>query len=402
MPPKYTKPEAIDTKPLKIAFVHSFYREESSGENLAVIDQANMLAEDGHQISVIAARTSERDLLPTSLTRTGLRVLSGFGQNPISELNHLKPDVVHVHNLFPNFGTRWLSKAKFPIVTTLHNVRTLCAAGNFFRNGSFCNNCLGGSSLSALRHRCYHNSALQTLPLTVVTACPEKNPQLSRPEKVIFLTEKSRLIFEERFPGFFEGRAEVIPNFSRELAYIPELPRIADNKRQGWVFAGLVSSSKGILNLIANWPPDEQLEVFGEGPDFIEAQKQSYGKRIVFRGHRPRSEVSHAMTRAEGLIFPSIGMEQSPLVISEALSAGLPVITHRRSTIADELIKFGAGAIFEEFSEICNSLSQVRNDRDSLNRAARHMWNVKFNPESWKSSISATYSAAIDRFKFPG
>src|SRR4051812_31099182 len=69
-------------------------------------------------------------------------VASGYGASPLSALSRFKPDVVHVHNLFPNWAWRWLNEWDGPLVATLHNFRPLCAAGTLFRDDHNClNNC---------------------------------------------------------------------------------------------------------------------------------------------------------------------------------------------------------------------------------------------------------------------
>src|SRR6266702_8426604 len=92
-------------------------------------------------------------------------VATGFGADPTEDLRRFAPDVVHVHNLLPNFGTRWLDRWPGPVVATLHNFRSMCPAGTLYRSGHVCTACPDGNPGAALRHACYRGSTLATLPL---------------------------------------------------------------------------------------------------------------------------------------------------------------------------------------------------------------------------------------------
>ena len=70
-------------------------------------------------------------------------VATGLGPSPIEQLRRFRPDVVHVHNLFPNFGKRWLRTWDGPMVATMHNYRPICPAATLFRDGRVCRDCLG-------------------------------------------------------------------------------------------------------------------------------------------------------------------------------------------------------------------------------------------------------------------
>ena len=119
---------------MKIAVVHSFYSSTNpSGENLVVDAQVAALRQAGHDVLLIARHTDEEEHRPTYPLRAALSVATGFGASPVRALEQFSPDVVNLHNWFPNFGTRWLKSLKFPSVVTLHNFRTLCPIGTLYR-----------------------------------------------------------------------------------------------------------------------------------------------------------------------------------------------------------------------------------------------------------------------------
>ena len=139
---------------MKIALVHSFYRSGPSGENAVVELQAAALSRAGHEVTVVSRSTDSLMARPLYSLEAAYRVITGRGANPLKELELLGPDVVHVHNLFPNFGDRWMFAARQPIVVTQHNFRSVCAAGILWRDGSPCELCPTVGTHHAVRNGC--------------------------------------------------------------------------------------------------------------------------------------------------------------------------------------------------------------------------------------------------------
>ena len=112
---------------MRIAIVHSYYSSaQPSGENVVVDLQADALRRAGHEVRVIGARTDEKSKEFAYSMRSAVRASTGLGASPSRQLLEFEPHVVHVHNLFPNFGSRWLEQWDGPVVATLHNFRSIC------------------------------------------------------------------------------------------------------------------------------------------------------------------------------------------------------------------------------------------------------------------------------------
>ena len=107
---------------MRVAIVHSYYSSrQPSGENVVVDAQAAALTEAGHDVHVVARRTDEEERRSLHSVRAAWTVATGVGADPTDELRAFRPDVVHVHNLFPNFGTSWLARWAGPVVATLRD-----------------------------------------------------------------------------------------------------------------------------------------------------------------------------------------------------------------------------------------------------------------------------------------
>ncbi|MEC3977324.1 glycosyltransferase family 4 protein [Amycolatopsis sp. H20-H5] len=110
------------------------------------------------------------------------------------------------------------------------------------------------------------------------------------------------------------------------------------------VFVGLLVERKGLLNLLAAlaipgvMPPDARLTVVGDGPQRAEAERLAESPplagRVTFTGFR--TDVAELLQTGDALVLPST-MEQQPLVIAEAMTAGKPVVATDTGGVADML-----------------------------------------------------------------
>ena len=110
------------------------------------------------------------------------------------------------------------------------------------------------------------------------------------------------------------------------------------------LFVGRLAGVKGIsvlfeaLELLLPHFPDLRLTLIGDGaerPDLErEAQTRGLGGVVIFAGYRSQAEVAEALQDADMLVLPSFA-EGVPVVLMEAMAAGLPVITSRVAGIPE-------------------------------------------------------------------
>jgi glycosyltransferase involved in cell wall biosynthesis len=327
----------------RIAVIHSYYSSrEPSGENLAVESEITALRRAGHDVAVIARRTDDLQSEVGYPVRSAFRVATGHGASGRRQLDDFRPDLVRVHNLFPNFGRRWLGRLDAPYVAILHNYRPLCANGYLFRSGELCTLCPDGRRWSGVRHGCFHGSALTTLPVAIGNRRGVDHDAVLRGASRVFaLTEGQRDVYR-RF-GFDHPRFEVWPNF------LPDDldPGDAGDGRveDSWLYVGRLSPEKGVLRLVREWPASAPpLVVMGAGPERAAVEAAAAERRNVeFAGRVDRGEVLDRMRQSIGLVLPSLWFEGLPLVYVEALAAGLPVLVIEPCAIAAEVERDGTG-----------------------------------------------------------
>ena len=115
------------------------------------------------------------------------------------------------------------------------------------------------------------------------------------------------------------------------------------------LFVGRMAAVKGVPLLLeavaalAADHPDLHLTLIGDGPDrtALEARATGLGiaDRCTFAGYRGQAEVAEALKSADIFVLPSFA-EGVPVVLMEAMAAGLPVIATRIAGIP-ELVEDG-------------------------------------------------------------
>lgn len=373
---------------MKIAVVHGFYSSETpSGENIVVEAQVAALRSAGYDVRLIAVRTDDLSHSPLYPVRTAVNVMSGRGASPMQKLLEFQPDVVHVHNLFPNIGTRWLSHWDGPIVATLHNYRPMCAAGILFRDSKTCTLCPDHGSHHAVIHGCYRGSSIATIPLAVRNRKGAPNDALlSRADRIILLSERSKKIYEAA--GIKREKISVIPNFVEAQGFNGEAPLGRD-----WVYIGRLTIEKGVDHLMKYWPKGKNLRVFGDGPLLPRAGHQSARPDITFEGKISRAQVPEILANSAGLIFPSLCAEGAiPLTYVEALAAARPVVAYSGNGAADDIEAYGCGAIFSDWARLAVTLEKVESQRLEYSRKASTRFFEGFTSDRWLTDTSRLYS----------
>lgn len=373
---------------MRIAVVHSFYTEaQPSGENTVVKQQVAALEDAGHDVRLISRHTDVEKTRPGYSTRAALSVASGRGPSPAAELAEFSPDVVHLHNTFPNFGTSWLDDWWERSVVTLHNYRTICAAGTLFRDGRPCAECLDRPVIPAMAHACYRGSRAATLPVAWAARPAGALRSVGfRCREVIALNADAAHTFEVSL-----GRSvSTIPNFT---------PRPIEDKRpapSGWCFIGRLSPEKGALELVEAWPRDERLDIFGDGPlrqDVAKVVRRRGLEGVRMRGLADHDELLSELPRFEGLVVPSMCAEGLPTAVLEALARGVPAVVSQLVSFAPDIDVAGAGTVVDvqaSESTMASALGVVRS-HPGFRAAAVKMYADKYSPEAWLKAITEVY-----------
>lgn len=374
---------------MRIALVHSYYRSEApSGENVVVDRQADLLRAAGHEVHVEDIRTDELRRESFYAIRTAFNVATGSGVDPVAGLRRFAPDVVHVHNLFPNFGTKWLESWPGPLVATLHNYRPLCANASLQLGDSNCTRCPDGQPLAALRHRCYSSSTVATVPLVVRNRGGlSRNPLFRRADRLIALSEVSRDIYLRY--GADRNKLTMVPN--GVPAAPATMPVNVLREKNRWVTIGRISAEKGTSDLISSWPEQLKLDVIGDGPD-AGRLKRLAPRSVAFLGRLPPEEVLQRLRSYSAVVLPGTNYEGAhPLVAVEAMAAGLPLVAAEGGAAARLVSEYHCGVVYRNRESLVSALASSEKDRVTLGAAGRAAWAENFTTDRWLSRLLGTY-----------
>ncbi len=378
---------------MRIAVIHSYYSSRSpSGENAAVQAQVKVLRADGHEVLLLSRATDREEQIPLYRERAAMRAATGFGPDPAQRLQRFKPDVVHIHNLFPNIGSRWLSAWDGPVVCTLHNFRPLCANGLLYREGKVCTLCPDGDLLAGLKHACYRNSRVATAPLTLANLRgTASNPVLRRADRIVTLSERALRIYASY--GIDSARLAVVPN---SVSLVHSAHRAAPDQPR-WVAVGRLSPEKGFAELFRDWPPGQALDVIGDGELYSEL-KGHLPAGVQLLGAKSSAEIRQHLPAYSGLMFPSTCFEGGrPLVVLEALEAGVPVVALDGNSGADFVRTTGSGEVYGDGAPqvLDHAMQRVVKQGDRLRAKARLAYEQEGSETAWREKMLDLYLQAV-------
>lgn len=370
---------------LKVALVHSFYSSRNpSGENAAVLQQAEAMRRAGYEVEVFAQRTDERELRRLYPIEAAITVSTGIGYRP--QLGEFEPDVIHIHNLFPNYGTNWIRSVSAPVVSTIHNYRPLCAAGTFYRMGESCTDCLdGNSSLPAVVHGCYRGR-LQSVPVSVGQRFANA-PVLANSDALIVLSEQMREMYARA--GVPWTRMHTLPNF------LPQELDCGPGEGAGgyWLYAGRLSEEKGVLELLRKWPKGHRLILVGAG-DLEEDARSFASDDVEFLGAVDRSYLLTLMKDALGVVFPSRCFEGFPLIYPEALSAGTPILTWAPNVVSRLVASEQTGLVGGRDGMV-DLLGRAHELFPLIRRHCRSVYEEKYTEREWIPALGEVYKSIM-------
>lgn len=340
---------------MRILIVHNFYRSEApSGEDVVVVNQLRELLSSGHKVELFSASNDSlvswvKKLQAFFSVSWSLRSAKRIG----AHIRSFKPDVVHVHSLFPLLSASVVWEAKrhgVPVVLTMHNYRAFCLGGIPERNGRVCFKCVDQRNpIFGLVNRCYRGSFFGSLALftsmVILRALKFYSSWFAR---VIVLTEyQKRIVLDFGVP---ECLVSVIPNRS-VVAKALSIHGTVPSRRV--VFVGRLGAEKGIRELLEAWREwgkgAPKLTVVGDGPLREHVVAMSKIVNIEFVGQLPNEEAVQMLAGAELVVVPSTCIEGFPMVIAEAMSLGVPLAVSNIGPLPSIIESNGGGVTFDPY-----------------------------------------------------
>lgn len=376
---------------MKVAFIHSKYSSaQPSGENFAVLSQLEALKSAGIEVRLFSKDTDQESRKKLYSIRKAASVATGIGPSPLDDLIEFDPDLVHVHNLFPNWGRSWINDWDGPIVSTLYNFRNFCSNGMLLREDKLCTLCPQKGQIHGIKHKCYKNSVSATIPIAISNLGGYgSNLLLTKSKKIIALSESSKQMFQQF--GVPEEKLVYIPNSLNGDLFSPGVKKL-----KHWVFIGRLSREKGILPLMDSWPADQALNIYGDGPLREEVIRRS-GSNLKYMGSINREDVVQVFRTARGLLFPSTCLEGgTPIVYLEALASGTPVIAYEENSVATEVSANGIGSVYQSHEELSSALNQPTTLLDIYGKNAYKYFVDNYDSKVNVQRLISLYKQVID------
>ncbi|HEV8334802.1 MAG TPA: glycosyltransferase family 4 protein [Candidatus Polarisedimenticolia bacterium] len=387
---------------MKILVIHNAYRFRG-GEEQSVALQIAALEASGHQ--VISYRKNSQDI--SGLSGFGkLRAAIATPYSPrvfreVSELIHgEKPQLVHVHNVFPLItasAIRAAAKNGVPVVYSHHNYRLSCPSGLRFLRGDVCDRCTGGFFLPAVLNRCVQHKLGPSLTYALAL-------QIDR----IIGTFRTDIAVHVCPSRSLQRQLEKIMPTGTPIEIIPHfLPDHSVSERKAErpyiVYLGRISEEKGVM-LLAKAAKDltkyMDIEVLGDGPlreELAQGLSAREENQVHFRGHLANDRRFEFLTGALALVVPSLSEETFSYAVLEAFRAGVPVVAARVGALEELVEEEVNGLLFPRGSHqgMVAAIMRLHRDiifRNSLARGARESFMKKY-------TMDVGYQALMDCYR---
>lgn len=383
---------------MKILVVHNRYG-KFSGEESVVDAQVRLLLDNNHKVIRFERSSAEINSVFEKFKAffTGIYNVASARQMKLL-LKKLRPDIVHIHNLFPFISPSILPecrKAGVPLVMTVHNYRLICPNGLHMIYGKICEKCSeGGEWWCVLRNceRSYFKSIGYALRNYIARALRLFHNNLTM---YVCLTEfqRRRLISA----GFPSSRIDVVPNmrsFSIESYSSP-------NEGKYVAYVGRISEEKGVLSFVeaARTLSNISFKIAGTGPLVTSLSMKSSNCELV--GFLKKNKLVEFYKKSRFIVFPSIWYETFGLTIVEAMLHSRPVIASKIGGIPDIVDDGVTGLLFEpgDADDLVRKIKKLYENPDlcrQMGQAGREKALREYSSEKYYSRLMDVYKKALN------
>lgn len=390
---------------MRVLVVHNRYSSRvPSGENLAVDDEVRWLRDAG--VEVHRHEVSNDDMIdpgPLARARDGVEAVWSWRarQRFVAAIDDARPDIVHVHNLFPLLTSTVPMAARrrgLPVVWTVHNFRARCIAGTHFRDGAPCTACRPGWRTPGVVHRCYADSLAASALVTASTSLFRAWGRRDGVVPVAISEAMGRWV--STAAGFPADQVRVKYNGVAVAAPSPDDP--PPGSSAAFVYAGRLSHEKGVDLLLEAWgrtTTTAELRFVGSGHrrEAIERAARD-DPRIVLVGQVDGDETIRHLREARAVIVPSVWDEPFGRVAAEALANERPVVTTGRGALS-EIVDGSCGWVTGlDPRALARAIDEAGEDDDAVDSrglAGRRRYETTFAPEPTTLALIRIYEDVI-------
>jgi glycosyltransferase involved in cell wall biosynthesis len=330
---------------MKICLIHNEYG-KISGEEIVVNRIIELLRANGHDVTYFQRSSAEIPEMRFGKLRAFFSALySPSSKRAVKRLLvEKRPNVVHIHNLFPLISPSILPECKrvgVPVVMTVHNYRLVCPNGLHMVHGEVCEKCCGGREYWCVLRNCEGNPAKSLGYALRNYVARKRRYYLDNVTICAVLTEfqRGRLVNE----GFPADRIVVIPNAvdGDDVRYDLSLGEYVG-------FVGRISPEKNVPSLIAAAQKHSDISFKAAGaydrmPDLPDQAPSNF----EFLGHVGASQIADFYNSARIIVLCSVWFEGFPMVFVESMIHGKPIVCSQIGGLSEIVEEGKTGLLFE-------------------------------------------------------
>ncbi len=310
---------------MRIVFVHNHHRGGGGGNN-AFRATVRAVEKAGHEAIVFERSSAD---LPDGLRgRIAAAASSLYARSTVRAfadlLDRARPDVVHVHELFPLISP-WIlpacTRRGVPVVATCIDYRLTCPVTTHCVDGQVCTRCVGGHEHHTVLRNC-RGSRAESVTMALYSTMTRAFG-LFRRHVVHYIAPSD---FTRRWlvahGGIPERRISTV-------APVVEAPaQAADPVKGSYIgYAGRLAAVKGITTLIdATRRSGVPVKLCRNAESLVTVETPRDIEVVVTEAREQLDDFYH---HARAIVVPSEWFETFGLVGAEAMSHGVPVILSR-------------------------------------------------------------------------
>ncbi len=349
---------------MRVILVNNYTR-MTGGADLHCLELAKGLRERGHEVVFLATadeRNIDRDgvFVRTIVTRETRAEMTGIKAagvacraiwNPSVAsaakelLSSFRPDVVHVHKLYPQLSVAPVvvaSRKHVPIVQTAHDYEFI-SASIIDDTGSWLD-------------RDEEQPAYRLLNTSLFGV--KRFVHAPRVDRWITVSKSASLVYRRHGID-----ASVLPNFTEAISSVSP----GFEGRTGVLFVGRLSEEKGVRHLLelAHLTPGMPISIAGDGPLSDEVRRAAAThQNVTYLGWLDRAAVTRELVSARLVVMPSLWREPAGLAALEAMAAGTPLIAYDSGGLAEYVTDAAAGLIVPPtVTSLAGAIASIYDDR---------------------------------------
>jgi glycosyltransferase involved in cell wall biosynthesis len=418
---------------MNILQIHKYYSKKRGGGSVAAFFETKELLESrGHTVMVFSMHDTDNE--PSNETeffaehfdiREAKNIFQKlaliprviYNRDAVKKLDallqHKKPDVAHVHNIYHYLTPgifRVLKKHGVPIVFKLSDYHAICPNYSLFAHGTIDDSCKGGKYYKLFFNRSINDSWAESFVAMIEGYV---NAWWGFYKTVDIFAAPSNFMRDICISyGIPADKIRILRNVLNFSHYT-----ISDAaKEKIFLYMGRVAPEKGLdvaIDAIAQLERKGQLGewrlvIAGKGPaerslkEKVDALRLQ--EKVIFAGFCKKGspEWTELMQKASVAVLPSVWWDNSPIAISESMAYATPVVVSDAGG-TKEMIEDGiSGLVFRtgDVDDCARALSRFIDDAQLVTRmgtaAQQRVYEIN-NEDRYYTQLIAIYNEAIAR-----